>query len=69
MQSGYHQLKIRVEDIPESAFRTKYGNLEFLAMPFGLTNAPTTFMNLIKRIFQEFLDQIVVVFIDNILIY
>jgi hypothetical protein len=69
LRSCYHQLKIRTEDIPKTTFTTRYGLYEFLVMSFGLTNAPTYFMNLINKVFMEYLDQFVVVFIDDILVY
>src|SRR4051812_27713261 len=66
--SGYHQLKIRPQDVPKTAFVTRYGLYEFLAMSFGLTNAPTYFMNLMNSVFMDFLDKFVVLFIDDVLI-
>ena len=67
--AGYHQLRVRDTDIPKIAFRTRYRHFEFMVMPFGLTNALVAFMDLMHRVFQPYLDQFVVVFVDDTLIY
>jgi hypothetical protein len=69
LRSGYHQLKVRKEDVQKTAMRTRYGHFEFVVMPFGLTNAPSVFMKLMNMVFHKYLDLFVVVFIDDILVY
>jgi hypothetical protein len=69
LRSEYYQMRIKGQDVPKTAFRTRYGHFKFLVLPFGLTNAPTLFMDLMNRVFQPYLDKCVVVFIDDILVY
>src|SRR4051812_21620673 len=68
LRLGYHQIKIRNEDVPKTAFSTRYGLYEFTVMSFGLSNAPDTFSHLMNSIFMEYLDKFVVVYLDDIII-
>nr|GEU37288.1 putative reverse transcriptase domain-containing protein [Tanacetum cinerariifolium] len=69
LRSGYHQLRVRDEDIPNTSFRMRYAHYEFKVMPFGLTNAHVVLMDLKNRVCKPYLDKFVIVFIDDILIY
>ena len=69
LRSGYHQLKVRADDIEKIAFVSRYGHYEYTVVPYGLTNAPGVFMNLMNKLFMKYLDKFVVVFIDDILIF
>ena len=69
LATGFHQLRVAEDSIPLTAFRTRYGSFEWLVMPFGLTNAPAFFVDLMNRVFREYIDRFVLVFIDDILIY
>lgn len=69
LKSGYHQVKIRVEDVPKTAFNTRYGSYEFLVRPFGLTNSPPTFQRLMNSVLGGCLDKLALVYLDDILIF
>jgi hypothetical protein len=69
LRSGYHQVRIKHEDINKTTFKTRYGHYEFTVVPFGLSNAPVVFMSLMNGVFRDYLDKFVIVFLDDILVY
>jgi len=69
LRSGYHQIRVKAEDMSKTVFRTRYGHYEYSVTPFGVTNVPGVFMEYMNRIFHPYLDQFVVLFIDDILVY
>jgi hypothetical protein len=69
LKSGYHQVRIKEEDISKTAFKTRYGYYEFIVVPFGLSNAPVVCMCLMNGVFRDYLDKFVIVFLDEILVY
>jgi hypothetical protein len=69
LRSGYHLLRIKEDDVPKTTFKTRFGHYDFIILPFGMMNTPGVFMSLMNRVFREYLDKFVQVFINDILIY
>ncbi|KAG1226624.1 hypothetical protein G6F68_019710 [Rhizopus microsporus] len=69
LKSGYHQVRIKDEDVAKTAFNTRYGSYEFLVLPFGLTNSPPTFQKMMNAVLHDFIDKFVLVYLDDILIF
>ena len=69
LRSGYHQMRVKEEDIPKTAFSPRYGHFEFVVMPFRLTNSPLVFMDLMNMIYKKYLDQFIIMFVDDTLVY
>ena len=69
LRSGYHQIRVKFEDLSKTTFRIRYGHYEYLVMPFNVTNAPGVFMDYMNKVFHPYLDSFVVAFIDDILVY
>jgi hypothetical protein len=69
LRSGYHQVRIKHEDINKTVFRTRYGHYEFTVVPFGLSNSPVVFMSLMNGVFRDYLNKFVIIFLDDIMVY
>ena len=69
LRSVYHQMRISEEDIPKTAFSTRYGRYEYMVIPFGITNAPAAFMSIMNDVFRDYIDSFAIVYLDDILVY